>query len=73
LEFEAKRLCGEAGIRGADEGEFASGEWELASRQGEFSVGLYLLLESKRQQLEGSLGGEYLRPRIHTPFTRALK
>jgi hypothetical protein len=41
--------------------------------EGEFSVGLYQLLESKRQQLEGSLDGEYLPPRIYTPFTRALK
>jgi hypothetical protein len=31
------------------------------------------LLESKRQQLEGFLGGEYLPPRIRTPFTRALE
>ena len=33
LEFEAKRLCGEAGIRGADGDEFATGKWELASCQ----------------------------------------
>jgi len=31
------------------------------------------LLESKRQQLEGFLGGEFLPPRIRTPFTRALE
>jgi hypothetical protein len=31
------------------------------------------LLESKRQQLEGFLGGEYLPLRIRTPFTRALE
>jgi len=31
------------------------------------------LLESKRQRLEGFLGGEYLPPRIRTPFTRALE
>jgi predicted ATPase len=29
LGFEAKRFCGEADIRGADGGEFATGEWEL--------------------------------------------
>jgi hypothetical protein len=33
LESEAKRLCGEAGIRGADGDEFATGKWELASCQ----------------------------------------
>jgi len=33
LELEAKRLWGEAGIRGADGDEFATGEWELASCQ----------------------------------------
>jgi hypothetical protein len=33
LEFEAKRLCGEADIRGADGDEFATGKWELASCQ----------------------------------------
>jgi hypothetical protein len=31
------------------------------------------LLESKRHQLEGFLGGEFLPPRIRTPFTRALE
>ncbi len=31
------------------------------------------VLEGKRQQLEGFLDGELLRPRSHTPFTRALK
>jgi hypothetical protein len=41
--------------------------------EGEFSVSSYLLLESKRQQLEGFLGGEYLPLRIRTPFTRTLK
>ena len=29
-------------------------------------------LEDRRQQLEGFLDGELLRPRLHTPFTRAL-
>jgi hypothetical protein len=33
LEFEAKRLCGEADIRRADGDEFATGKWELASCQ----------------------------------------
>ena len=33
LEFRAKRLCGEAGIRGADGDEFATEKWELASCQ----------------------------------------
>lgn len=32
-----------------------------------------VLLEGKRQQLEGFLDGELLCPRLHTPFTRALK
>jgi len=32
-----------------------------------------VLLEGKRQQLEGYLDGELLRPRSYTPFTRALK
>jgi len=31
------------------------------------------LLESEVQRLEGFLGGEFLPPRTHTPFTRALK
>jgi len=31
------------------------------------------LLESEAQRLEDFLGGEFLPPRIHTPFTRALK
>ncbi|NIP14964.1 MAG: hypothetical protein GWM88_09645 [Pseudomonadales bacterium] len=31
------------------------------------------LLQSRRQQLEGFLGGEYLPPRFRTPFTRALE
>jgi len=30
-------------------------------------------LESEVQRLEGFLGGEFLPPRTHTPFTRALK
>jgi hypothetical protein len=32
-----------------------------------------MVLEGERQQLEGFLDGELLRPRSHTPFTRALK
>jgi hypothetical protein len=31
------------------------------------------LLESEAQRLEDFLGGEFLPPRTHTPFTRALK
>jgi hypothetical protein len=31
------------------------------------------LLEGEVQRLEGFLGGEFLLPRTHTPFTRALK
>jgi hypothetical protein len=31
------------------------------------------LLEGEVQKLEGFLGGEFLPPRTHTPFTRALK
>ncbi len=31
------------------------------------------LLEGEVQRLEGFLGGEFLPPRTHTPFTRALK
>jgi hypothetical protein len=31
------------------------------------------LLESEVQRLEGFLGDEFLPPRTHTPFTRALK
>ena len=31
------------------------------------------LLENKRQQLEGFLGGEFLPRAMHTPFTRALE
>jgi hypothetical protein len=31
------------------------------------------VLEGKRQQLEGFLDGELLRPRSRTAFTRALK
>jgi len=32
-----------------------------------------VLLEGEVQRLEGFLGGEFLPPRTHTPFTRALK
>jgi hypothetical protein len=31
------------------------------------------LLESEAQRLQDFLGGEFLLPRTHTPFTRALK
>jgi hypothetical protein len=44
LEFQAKLLCGEAGVRGADGGEFATGKREPAScrcpQPGTMTVGI---------------------------------
>jgi hypothetical protein len=62
--WAAGRVVGAWGQR--KDGSVVYGLFEPVNEEGQ------ALLEGERRRLEGFLGGEYLAPRTHTPFTRAL-